>query len=80
MIEDLQQSFGEEIEHHKASIDSIQEILPASKTRVLLVRFIIGIVGALIAFGFFQGGVAWRDHRDHHANHHGERSSFVRVV
>ena len=57
MIEDLQQSFGEEIEHHKASIDSIQEILPASKTRVLIGRFFIGVVGAVIAFGFFEGWI-----------------------
>lgn len=60
MFEDLQQSSREEMQHHQDAIDNIQQtLLPASKGRVLMARFIIGFAGALIAFaiGNSVGGV-----------------------
>lgn len=39
------------------AIDNIKQSLPASEGRVLLVRSIIGVVGALVALAFF--GVHW---------------------
>jgi len=48
------------MQHHQDAIDNIQQtLLPASKGRVLMARFIIGFAGALIAFaiGNSVGGV-----------------------
>ena len=52
LIEDTRQKSVNEMQRHQTAIDTINQTLPASRGRVLLVRSITGAVGALVALGF----------------------------
>ena len=57
ILEDFRRKANDEMQRHRMAIDNIKQTLPASEGRVLLVRSIIGVVGALVALALF--GVHW---------------------
>jgi hypothetical protein len=59
MLEDAQAKFNEEIQHHSAEIDRIQNDLPGSKGREKGIKIFIWIIGGLISLAFLSGKNGW---------------------
>jgi|GEM_PF-3028373 len=56
LLEEANRKFEKDIEYHLSEMKRIEKRLPESKSRETLVKFFIGVVGAIIAFAFLSAG------------------------